>query len=203
MVRFQPIAQISRVEEIRSRTLAFALKEVYLLRRSTHMSILIEDIRIRNELAPGDLGYIVHMHGFLYGKEYNYRIQFEVYVAAGLKEFYENYDPARDRVWICEHNGRIIGSLLLMHRQNNAAQLRYFLIDPEYRGIGLGKKLMVQYSDFLHKRGYRSSYLWTTHELDAAAALYKKHGFILTEERESNAFGKPLREQRYDLVIST
>jgi peptidyl-dipeptidase Dcp len=88
-----------------------------------------------------------------------------------------------------------------MHRENDAAQLRYFLIDPRYRGIGLGKKLMELYMEFLHQCKYRSSYLWTTHELDAAASLYKKHGFKLTEEKESTAFGKPLREQRYDLFI--
>ena len=42
------------------------------------MSISIEDIRIRNELVPGDLGYIVHRQGFLYGSEYSYGIQFEI-----------------------------------------------------------------------------------------------------------------------------
>jgi peptidyl-dipeptidase Dcp len=117
-----------------------------------------------------------------------------------LCEFYEKYKPERNRVWLCEHEKRIIGSLLLMDR-GKAAQLRYFLIDPEYRGIGLGSKLMILYMDFLQECGYRESYLWTTHELETAAFLYKRVGFKLTEEIESTAFGKPLREQRYDLVI--
>jgi peptidyl-dipeptidase Dcp len=95
----------------------------------------------------------------------------------------------------------MIGFLLLMDR-GDAAQLRYFLIEPEYRGIGLGSKLMNLYMDFLHECGYQKSYLWTTHELTIAASLYKRHGFMLTEERESTAFGKPLREQRYDLLLS-
>jgi peptidyl-dipeptidase Dcp len=82
-----------------------------------------------------------------------------------------------------------------------AAQLRYFLIEPEYRGIGLGSKLMTLYMDFLRECGYRESYLWTTHELDTAAFLYKRVGFKLIEEKESSAFGKPLREQRYNLVL--
>jgi ribosomal protein S18 acetylase RimI-like enzyme len=103
-------------------------------------------------------------------------------------------------VWISEHNGTIIGFLLLMHRPGNAAQLRYFLIEPEYRGIGLGKKLLDMYMEFYRSCGYSSTYLWTTHEQDAAAALYKRRGFILTDEKDSSAFGKPLKEQRYELA---
>jgi peptidyl-dipeptidase Dcp len=165
--------------------------------------IIIDDITIRTELKPGDLGYVIHRHGKLYGDEYDYGVSFETYVALGIFEFYKAYNPERDRVWICEHNEGIIGFLLLMHRENNAAQLRYFYIEPEYRGIGLGKKLMSLYMDFLLKCGYASSYLWTTHELVSAASLYLRHGFKLSEEKESTSFGKPLKEQRYDLVIST
>ena len=53
--------------------------------------------------------------------------------------------------------------------------------------------------EFLAHGGYTSSYLWTTHEQTAAASLYQQYGFTLTEEKNSSAFGKPLREQRYDL----
>jgi peptidyl-dipeptidase Dcp len=85
--------------------------------------------------------------------------------------------------------------------RGKAAQLRYFLIEPEYRGLGLGRKLLNLYMDFLHRCGYRQSYLWTTHELTIAASLYKRIGFNLTEEKESTDFGKPLLEQRYDLIL--
>lgn len=161
----------------------------------------INDITIRNELKPGDIGYIIYLHGSLYKKEYNYGIEFETYVAHGLCEFYQNYNPMKDRVWICEHNNQIIGFLLLMNR-GDTAQLRYFLIKPEYRGIGLGSKLMNLYMEFLTQCKYKRSYLWTTHELTTAAYLYKKFGFKLTEEKESKNFGKFLIEQRYDLKLS-
>ena len=163
--------------------------------------ISLADVSIRTELRHGDMGYVIYLHGLLYGKEYNYGIQFESYVAKGLHEFYENYDPKRSRVWVCEHkqSGKMIGFLLLMDR-GDAAQLRYFLIEPEYRGIGLGSKLMNLYMDFMRECGYKKSYLWTTNELHPAISLYKKFGFTLTEEKESTAFGKPLTEQRYDLI---
>ncbi|HLO17370.1 MAG TPA: GNAT family N-acetyltransferase [Anaerolineales bacterium] len=160
----------------------------------------LENIAIRTELHSGDIGYVTYIHGMLYQKEYNYGIQFESYVAKGLCEFYEKYNPQRNRIWACEHNNRMIGFLLLMDR-GKAAQLRYFLIEPGYRGVGLGSKLLNLYMDFLQECGYKETYLWTTHELTTAAALYKRLGFKLTEEKESTSFGKPLKEQRYDLIL--
>jgi len=163
-------------------------------------NISLNEISIRTELHPGDLGYVIYLHGALYSREYNYGLEFESYVAQGLCEFYKKYKPQKNCVWVCEYNNRMIGFLLLMDR-GEAAQLRYFLIAPEYRGIGLGSKLLNLYMEFLHECGYKASYLWTTHELSTAASLYKRRGFQLTEEKESTAFGKPLREQRYDLVL--
>lgn len=158
----------------------------------------LNDIHIRTTLQPGDIGYIVYLHGILYNRENNFGIGIEAYVAEGLAEFYHQYDPARDGVWIAEHDGKIAGFILLMHR-GEAAQLRYFILDPAYRGIGLGRKLMELYMDFLLKAGYISSFLWTVSELPVAASLYKKYGFTLTEEKPTEEpFGKRVIEQRYD-----
>jgi len=151
------------------------------------MNPTLDDINIRNSFRPGDLGYIIYLHGYLYAEEYNHGIEFETYVAEGLLEFYRQFEPEKDR--------------LLMHRENNAAQLRYFLIHPEYRGIGLGKKLMELFMEFFHRCNYSSAYLWTTNELHAAASLYTRHGFSLTEEVVSTTFGKQLKEQKYEYVI--
>lgn len=87
-----------------------------------------------------------------------------------------------------------------MHR-GDAAQLRYFILEPNYRGFGLGNKLMNLFMEFLKDKNYRSSYLLTTDGLPASAHLYNKFGFKLTNERPSNAFGKPVTEQRYELIL--
>jgi DNA-binding MarR family transcriptional regulator/ribosomal protein S18 acetylase RimI-like enzyme len=165
----------------------------------THKPILAADVSIRTDLRPGDIGYVTYLHGRIYKDENNFGPGFEAYVAKGLAEFQQQYDPSLDRVWICEHHDRIVGFLLLMHRPQDAAQLRYFILEPEYRGIGLGKKLMDLYMEFLKDKGYRSSYLWTTHEQETAIALYKRLGYVLTEEVSSDTFGKALVEQKYEL----
>jgi peptidyl-dipeptidase Dcp len=162
---------------------------------------LTNDITIRTELRSGDMGYVIHRHGVLYTREYGFGTSFEKYVAAGFIEFYDRYDPSRDRVWVCEHNDRIVGFLLLMHRDEAEAQLRYFYLEPEYRGKGLGKKLIDLFMQFLEERHYTSAYLWTTHELDAAAALYRSAGFVLAEKTESKSFGKSLVEHKYEWKV--
>jgi ribosomal protein S18 acetylase RimI-like enzyme len=163
--------------------------------------IALEGVNIRTVLQPGDMGYVIYLHGHLYGSEYGYSINFESYVAAGFHEFYARHDPKQDRVWVCEHKEQIVGFLLLMNR-GSAAQLRYFIIMPEYRGIGLGKKLMKLYMEELSKLGYKSSYLLTVDELPAAASLYRRHGFRLVQERSFEDFGKLLMEQRYEVVLT-
>jgi len=162
--------------------------------------ITLNDISIRTELRSGDIGYVTYLHGLLYKREYNYGIEFESYVAKGLHEFYEYYDPSNNRVWVCEYEGKMVGFILLMNR-GDAAQLRYFILTPECRGIGLGNKLMKLFMSFLEECNYKSCYLWTTEELHSAAHLYKKYGFQLVEEKKSEAFGKPVVENKYEYVV--
>ncbi|AEV97059.1 GNAT family N-acetyltransferase [Niastella koreensis] len=164
-------------------------------------TITLNDIAIRTRLHPGDLGYVAYLHGDLYTKENGYGLSFESYVLSGLGEFSYGYNPEADRIWMCEHDGKMIGFLLAQHRPA-AIQLRYFIFRPEYRGIGLGKKLMTEFIGFMKQRGVKDAYLWTTDEQLAAISLYTRFGFKLTEERHSHSFGKPLTERRYDLHLA-
>jgi ribosomal protein S18 acetylase RimI-like enzyme len=163
-------------------------------------TIALDDIAIRNQLLPGDLGYVAYLHGDLYTKENGYGLSFESYVLTGLGEFGHDYDAEKDRIWMCEHEGKMVGFLLAQHRPN-AVQLRYFIFLPEYRGIGLGKKLMTEFIAFMKQRGVKDAFLWTTDEQHAAISLYTRFGFKLTEEKPSHSFGKPLTERRYDLHL--
>lgn len=160
----------------------------------------IDEVEVRNELRPGDIGYLIHMHGEIYAREYGFDLSFERYVAEGLCEFLVRFNADTDGVWICEHGSRIIGSVVVMSR-GDSAQLRYFLIDPEYRGIGLGTKLIAEAISFIRERRYKSVYLWTVDRLKAAAHIYAAAGFELAEEKSSDAFGVPVLERRYELTI--
>ncbi len=159
-----------------------------------------DDISIRTEFRQGDLAAILWMHSEIYGKEYEYNLYFEAIVAKTLFEFYELYKSDRSRVWMCEHQGRIVGSLALLDR-GDAAQLRYFVLMPGYRGLGLGNHLMKLYMEFMREVGYTSSYLLTTDDLREAAHLYTKYGFRLVSNTESDVYGKDMHRQRYEWRI--
>lgn len=163
--------------------------------------ILLEDIQIRTELKVGDLPFVIQSHSDLYQKEYNYGKTFDYYVIKGIAEFFEVYTPEKSRVWVCEHEGKRIGFLSLIER-GTAAQLRFFFMNKNYRGIGLGNHLMREFIEFLKVKKYKSCYLWTTTEQLAAAALYKKNGFHWVEDMPSNStFDRPVIEQKYEFIL--
>jgi GNAT superfamily N-acetyltransferase len=162
---------------------------------------LLPNWDIRHELKPGDIGYLTYLHGTLYAKEYKYDQTFEAYVAHGLVEFVKSFNPYRDRIWLAEAEGRIIGSVAIVRSTKLEAQLRWYLVHPEYRGRGLGKILIREALDFCKDRKYNSVFLWTTSELTAAAHLYTEAGFKKKEVKSHNVWGKFLAEEKYELRI--
>ncbi|MEH0155201.1 GNAT family N-acetyltransferase [Limibacter armeniacum] len=162
--------------------------------------ISLEDIQIRTYLKPGDIGYVTFLHGDLYSKEFGYGVDFESYVAKGLGEFAVNFDSKKERVWVCEYKEQIIGFLSLVN-SDGAAQLRYFLILPEFRGIGLGGKLMNLFMEFMQEAGYHTSFLLTTPALETATKLYQKFGYQLEEELPSLVFQEPKTLLKYTIEL--
>lgn len=156
-------------------------------------------LSIRNFLKPGDLGQVAALHGKIYGEEHGFPIGFEMYVMESLIEFYRQFDEERDRVWVVESEGRMVGFLLLMHRAKNSAQLRYFIMEKPFRGIGLGKELMQKWMEFFEEKNYQSAYLYTTSGLDPAISLYERYGFVRISEEQTENFGFPMLEILYRL----
>ena len=156
---------------------------------------------LRHCLKPGDIGYLTWLHGIVYAREYQYDITFEAYVAGGISNFIESFKPARDRIWLAEVHRRIIGSIAIVGRSRSDAQLRWFFVHPDYRGKGVGKALLNEALRFSQQRKYKTIYLLTTSELDAAKHLYIDVGFRKTRERRHMMWGKRVKEERYDIRL--
>jgi GNAT superfamily N-acetyltransferase len=156
---------------------------------------------LRHSLRPGDIGYLTYLHGTVYAREYGYNTTFDAYVAGGLAEFAVSFDPKKDRIWLVEAKKRIIGSIAIVGCAGRRAQLRWFFVHPDYRGRGIGRKLLKVALRFSRERKYRTVFLWTTSELDAARHIYQDVGFRKTCVREHRFWGKTVREERYDMHL--
>lgn len=160
------------------------------------------DIVLRHEIRPGDIDNIVHLHGLLFAKEHGFGGTFEAQVAASLADFSPSFKPDKERLWIAERDGQIIGSVGIIESSQLQARLRWLLVDSANRGLGLGKALLNEAIDFCKQCGYESISLETFSELVTAGQLYKSAGFKITDEKTKTLFGKTVTDQRYVLKLS-
>ena len=109
-------------------------------------------VTVRHEQRAGDLGRVISFHGERYASEFGFGLGFETYVAETIVEFGQQEHPERDRLWVAEIDGRLVGCIAILGREDGAAQLRWFLIDPATRGQGLGRRLVTEALDFCRGR---------------------------------------------------
>ncbi|MBB6219028.1 DNA-binding MarR family transcriptional regulator/N-acetylglutamate synthase-like GNAT family acetyltransferase [Anaerosolibacter carboniphilus] len=158
-------------------------------------------VRIR-AFQPEDIGYVVKRHRDLYESEYKFSAAFADYVEKAVSKFSECYDKEKENMWIAEVNGVPVGVIAVVRVDESTAQLRWFLMEPQMRGIGLGHKLMKTAMDFCKEKNYKHVFLWTVSILEAARHLYKVYGFKPTETHENDTWTeRPIIEERWDLYL--
>jgi DNA-binding MarR family transcriptional regulator/N-acetylglutamate synthase-like GNAT family acetyltransferase len=141
---------------------------------------------------PGDLGQITSRHGELYATEYGWDLGFEALVAGIVARFVEDFIPGKERCWVAECEGEVVGSVFLVRRDDQTAQLRLLFVDRSARGLGLGTRLVDECLRFARSAGYRRIMLWTNDVLVSARRIYQAAGFELVEEEPHRSFGKDL-----------
>jgi len=151
--------------------------------------------------GPGDIGWVVERHGALYAREYGWDERFEGLVAKIAGAFLERHDPATERAFIAERDGKRVGSVFLVRGGKHVARLRLLLVEPEARGMGLGRRLVDECIRFARESGYRKIVLWTQRNLVAARALYRATGFRKTSEERHTSFGAKLVAETWELTL--
>ena len=149
----------------------------------------------------GDLGRVVQLHGELYAREFGYDNRFEALVAGIVAEFVEHFDAKRERCWIAEMDGEVVGSVFLVKQSPSVAKLRLLILHPKARGLGLGRRLTRACIRFARGAGYRKMVLWTQSHLDAARAIYRAEGFRKKSSEKHYSFGKRLVAEVWELKL--
>jgi len=150
---------------------------------------------------PGDMGWVVHRQAVLYAREYGWDETFEALVAEIAAKFITDFDPKRERCWIAERDGEILGAVFVVAASDEEAKLRLLYVEPEARGLGIGRRLVEECVRFARDTGYRRLVLWTNDVLVAARRIYQYAGFRLVRSEAHHSFGKDLVGEFWELEL--
>src|SRR5271165_5627701 len=139
-------------------------------------------IAVHHDFDPGDLGQLIHIHGVQNFADYGFNEVHEAYCARVAADFILDGNKGRSRVWLAKQAGKVVGSIFIVERPGNAAQLRLLFVDVSVRGIGLGR--------------------WLVEELDRAMSVYESVGFVRVEEKCVQDWGQSNVEVRLELDLS-
>lgn len=151
---------------------------------------------------PGALAAVLRLHIEYYAREWGFGLPFETKVAAEMAEFLRRMDPGRDLFLTAWTGDTLAGAIALDATQGGetGAHLRWFIVSDATRGTGLGGRLMERTIAFARETGQESIWLTTFAGLDAARALYERHGFRLVSQTDADQWSGGVREQLYRLT---
>ncbi|WP_151989203.1 bifunctional helix-turn-helix transcriptional regulator/GNAT family N-acetyltransferase [Acinetobacter oleivorans] len=159
-------------------------------------------IEIVSGYRAGMIGRIAEMHGTYYYENYNFGSFFEGKVATNLAEFSNRLYKDSNNIWLAIKNNKIVGSIVIDGEDlgNNEAHLRWFILNDDCRGRGVGKKLLKEAIDFCDQKQFSAVQLWTFSGLSAARKLYENFGFKLTNEWQGDQWGRTMLEQQFTRI---
>ena len=153
---------------------------------------------------PGVVGKMTEIHAVYYFKHWGFDISFETQVGRELSVFMGEFDDARDGFWAATSEGQFAGSIAIDGHTTPAegARLRWFIVDPQFQNAGLGKDLISRAVEFCKQKKFPKIFLWTFEGLDAARHLYERCHFKLSEAHDIYQWGRQIKEQKFELILS-
>lgn len=148
---------------------------------------------------PGEPSLVVHFYYKLFEQQFDFLPNVENYFLHAMTELFDH--PDGNELWIAEENGKIVGSVCIVGKDDGNAQLRLFGTDPSLQGKGVGKMLMQKAMDFCKEKNYSHVILWTIDICKAARHLYSNFGFSLTDTKLNTTWADyEMTEEKWEYV---
>jgi GNAT superfamily N-acetyltransferase len=153
--------------------------------------------------VPGAIGKMTELHATYYKHHWDFDLFFESKVATELSEFLNRFNPVHDGFWLAMTGEKIVGGVAIdgNEAKTSGARLRWFIVDPEYQGRGIGQRLLKEAIAFCRRANAHCIYLHSFAGLDAARHVYEKFGFVLREEKQDKTWGRVVTEQTFELLL--
>lgn len=89
------------------------------------------------------------------------------------------FDEAGATVFFAEADGKLAGRIKMMKWWNRFGYVEDIVVNPEYRGLGIGRKLLERGIQWAREQGYPGVMLETQDNNVPACMLYQSCGFVL------------------------
>ena len=113
-----------------------------------------------------------------------------VYEDPSTDQLYELFHAENSALFVADAAGEICGCCGIFPTNGlpeHCAELVKFYIHRDFRGKGVGKRLMEESVQFAKSSGYQSIYLESLPEFSTAVSIYEKQGFAYLEKPLGNS----------------
>lgn len=151
--------------------------------------------------TPGDIGWVISMHGKIYAQDFQFESQFELDIARKLVLFFDKADDF-DLLLIPLVNGCRAGSIAISKESTQTAFLNFVLVEPTFRGQGVATKMMHETISHARQHRFSKLRLETYSCLLSARRLYKRLGFCLTRSNpDIEKYGQRFDQEFWELEL--
>lgn len=166
---------------------------------SNRVTGAVPDVEVLQGYRSGVIASVAHLHATFYSQHYRFGAVFERKVATEISEFMGRIDNPMNMTFSAYLGDELLGSVSIDSEDlgQSTSHLRWFIVNPKARGMGIGSLLIGRAIAFVDKNAFEQTRLWTFKGLDAARHLYEKHGFTLAHQTPGTQWGTEVVEQEF------
>jgi len=90
------------------------------------------------------------------------------------------FDEAGPTIFFAEADGKLAGRIKMLRWWNRFAYVEDLVVNPEYRGLGIGRRLLEHGIQWARENDYPGVMLETQDDNIPACTLYQSSGFVLS-----------------------